>query len=316
VKELGKLPASNQAATLVDGLFGAQSLVTLGQPGKFELTSGQAQGTFNQVPGQQAPVPAVVTNTYGQGRSLLFAFDLAAMLTADVVLANTQLAGFVSTSASHATSGTPTLTIGDVTVLASSVSNQGTRTVAFRAEATVPAGLALMTVAPAATQTANTDGSTGVTWNFSLAGGATRDLLLQLRVQQAGAFSLPLAIYSLPAPGSTLPPKLRFSGSASLEAKDAASLLHQALVEVTALQPSASADKSDRTKAVNAASQALTLHNQGNYEAALAQWLAAVDAVIGIASVDTSAARSAISLAMEASTDALCVQRCGSAACQ
>lgn len=40
-----------------------------------------------QVPGQQPPLP-VVSNDFGQGKSLLFAFGLAAMVTVDVVQAN------------------------------------------------------------------------------------------------------------------------------------------------------------------------------------------------------------------------------------
>jgi hypothetical protein len=38
--------------------------------------------------------------------------------------------------------------------------------------------------------------------------------------------------------------------------------------------------------------------------------------VAAITSVDTTPAKQAIALALEASTDALCIQRCGSATCQ
>lgn len=67
--------------------------------------------------------------------------DLAGMVAADAVAAGSQLADFVSASVTHAQGATPTLTVGDITQLAASVANQGTRTVSFKTEATLPAGL-------------------------------------------------------------------------------------------------------------------------------------------------------------------------------
>jgi hypothetical protein len=317
VKEIGKLSTSDQVEHSIEqGLYGAGDLPTLGQPTKFELTTGQAQGLFTQVPGQQAPVPAIVSNDHGRGKSLLFAFDLAAMITADAVQANSQLAGFVTTSASYGASGSPTLTLGDITQLSASITNQGTRTVSFKAEATLPAALASIATSPQAALTANSDGSVLATWNFTLAGGATQELGWLVRATQAGSFSVPLSIYSMPAAGSSLPPKLRATAAFAVDVKDAASLLQQPLPAASAVEPTTSADKSNKTKALAAVSQAQSLHAQGSYEQAIVQWLVAADALKGITSVDTTAARQAVALAIEASTDALCIQRCGSASCQ
>lgn len=317
VKEIGKLPTSNHAASLAEaGLYGSQNLATLGQPTRFEPTTGAVEGLFTHVPGQQAPIPAVVRNDWGQGKSLLFAFDLAAMITADVVQASGQLAAFVSASASHAASGSPTLTLGDVTQLAASIGNLGPRTVAFRAEATLPAALASLATSPPAQLAANNDGSTQAIWSFSLPGGASQELAWLVRAGQAGSYSVPLAIYSLPSAGSSLPPKLRASTNFEVQVKDAPGLLQQALSATQALQPTLSSDKSNQTKALTAATQALALHNQGSYEQAILKWTAAADALIGITSADSRAARLAVSLALEASTDSLCVQRCNAATCQ
>jgi hypothetical protein len=317
VKEIGKLATANQSAVLAEAdLYGAGSLPTLGQPTRFELAGGQAQALFTQVPGEQTPVPAVVANQYGHGTSLLYAFDLAAMLTADVGQASAQLSNFVVASASYAASASPTLTIGDLTVLGTSVTNQGTRTVSLRVQASLPAGLTSTAAATAAQLSTQSDGSIQATWNFSLAGGATQDISWQVRALQAGSYRVPVSVYSLPPTGSTAAPKLRQSASIAAQVRDAASLLQQALAQVTALQPTASADKNARTKALDAVIQAVSLHNQGSHEAAIVQWLAAADALISITSADTAAARSAVSLAMEASHDMVCVQRCGSAACQ
>lgn len=77
---------------------------------------------------------------------------------------------------------------------------------------------------------------------------------------------------------------------------------------------SASADL--EAKASAAVQSALDLHAQAQYEQAIVQWLAAADGLVAITSVDTKEARKAIALALEATTDALCLQRCGSASCQ
>jgi uncharacterized membrane protein YgcG len=266
--------------------------------------------------GSQSTVPAIISNDYGAGKSLVFAFDLAAMVTADVVRANAQLASFVSVSASHAASGTATLTLGDVTRLVASVTNQGTRTVSFRADAVLPAGLTSISTAPPAQLTTNTDGTVQASWTFTLAGGATQELAWLVKATQAGSHAVPVSVYSQPRAGSTAPPKLRASASIAAEVKSPAVLLEQPATSVNALQPSASSDRNDKSKALLAVALARKLHGLGQYEHAISAWLAAADAVGRIDSADTRQAAHAIAMGLEASTDALCIQRCGSAGCQ
>jgi hypothetical protein len=310
VQDIGKLAVRDQVAQLAEaGLYGAGQLPTLGQPGRFSLTTGQAQGLFGTV-------PAVVSNDWGSGKSLLWAFDLAGMVTADQMAANSQLAAFVSASASHAQSGTATLTVGDITQLNASVTNQGTRTVSFKAEATLPVGLSSISTQPAAQLTTNSDGSTTAVWSFTLEGGKTQQLAWSVKANQAGSYSVPLQVYSLPRAGSTAPPKLRAEASIEVQVHEGQALVQQPQVEVNAIQPTASSDKADKTKAANAVAQAQSLHAQGAYEQAIAQWLVAAEALANITSADTTQAQRAVALALEASTDALCIQRCGSAGCQ
>lgn len=310
VQDIGKLAVRDQVAQLAEGgLYGAGQLPTLGQPGRFSPTTGQAQGLFGTV-------PAVVSNDWGTGKSLLWAFDLAGMVTADQMAANGQLAAFVAASASHATSGTATLTVGDLTQISASVTNQGSRTVSFKAEATLPVGLTSIGTQPAAQLTQNTDGSTKAVWNFTLEGGKTQPLAWTVKAAQAGSYSVPLQVYSLPRAGSTAAPKLRAEASIEVQVQDGAALVQQPQLQVNAIQPTANSDKQDKTKAVSAVSQAQSLHAQGNYEQAIVQWLAAAEALARITSADTGQAQKAIALALEASTDALCIQRCGSAGCQ
>jgi protocatechuate 3,4-dioxygenase beta subunit len=317
VKQVGKLATRDNLATLAEGgLYGAASQPTLGQPEQFELTTGAAQGSFAPQSARQAPVPAVVTNDWGSGKSLLFAFDLAAMVTADVVQAHAQLANFVRVSAGHAASGTPTLTIGDLTQLAATVTNQGTRTVTFKAQATLATGLTSISTEPAAQITTASDRSTVATWMFTLPAGAAQELTWLVQATQAGSFGTPLSVYSMPRAGSTAAPKLRATATMGAQVQAAQTLLAEPVAALSLLQPVGSSDKSNRTKAVSAVAAALSLQAQGSYEQAIVQWLAAADAVAAITSVDTTPAKQAIALALEASTDALCIQRCGSATCQ
>jgi hypothetical protein len=80
---------------------------------------------------------------------------------------------------------------------------------------------------------------------------------------------------------------------------------------IEALNPTVSSDGNNKAKALQAAFFAASLHAQGNYEAAIAQWLAAARALADITSADTKQAQKAVALAIEASTDEFCVQRHG-----
>jgi hypothetical protein len=317
VTQVGGLPNANQSETFVDaGLYGAGSLITLGQVTKFALTTGQAQAQFTQVPGQQTPVPAVVSNAYGSGNSLLFAFDLAAMMTADPNAVAAPLVNFVTTSANYSAGATATPTIGDVMQVEASITNQSTRTATLQVVATLPVGLTSISAAPNAQLTTNTDGSVQATWTYTAAAGSTQNLDWQVRASQPGSYSIVYKVYSLPSQGSSASPKLRQTASVNVTVMDAATLLQQAQTQVNALQPTASNDKSNKTKAQAAVSQAVAYYGQGNWEGAITQWIAAADAIEAITSVDISAARTAVSMAIEATADAACVQKCGSAGCQ
>jgi hypothetical protein len=80
VKQQGKLNTTDQALTFPGtAIYPAGSLATLGRPTKFELVGGQSHATFSS-PGDQGDTPAVISNLFGQGRSIVFAFDLLRML--------------------------------------------------------------------------------------------------------------------------------------------------------------------------------------------------------------------------------------------
>ena len=258
------------------------------------------------MPGNQAPAPAIVSNHYGNGSSLLFAFDLAGMVAADAQAAGAQLRDLMTVTASHSANGTQTLTIGDLSVLAMRVANQGTRATAVEVRASLPAGVVhhSASIAPTEVNQQGTGAGT-VSWTIPLGSMQSRELLWRVLARQAGVFELPVQFYSVPqAPGETR--RLLDSRSFTLTVQPPAALVQDAPAQIQLLQPTVSKDKNDKTKALNAANAAASLHGQGRYQEAITQWLAAADALIGIGSADTTAARDAVAKAIEASTDALC----------
>jgi hypothetical protein len=310
VKQVGKLTEGNQPAALdAAGLFGAGTLATRGQPTRFELAGGAAQALFTQVAGNQPPAPAVVSHAWGQGRSLLFAFDLAGMVTLEPGAA--PLRAFMDAAIAHAASGRAALTAGDMTTVRVSVTNEGSRTAVLTATATLPPGLVPVQAAGSPQVVPLADGSMKTTWSLDVAPGATQVIDWQVRAAFAGSYAIPLELHSV-----ATPPRLRAGATVNLHVLDAAALLDGPLPAVQALAPTAASDRSARNKAADAVTQAVALHGSGQHEAALAKWLDATAALETIVSADTTEARLAVALAAEATTDALCIQRCGSAGCQ
>lgn len=304
----GELPTLNLTASILEGsLYTPGALPTLGQPFKAELLPlAKAQAWFTQVPGQQAPVPAIVSNGYGNGASLLFAFDVAAMLTDDPQVVQPMLRDAMSVTASHSANGTQTITIGDLTAVSLSVTNQGTRTAVVEVKAGVPAGITHHSANIAPSRVEQRGGSMGtVTWTISLGSLQSSELIWRVLPQQAGVFDLPLAFYSVPErPAESA--RLLESRNFTLAVQQPGQLVQEATTQVQVLQPAVASDGIARTKALDAATQAASLHAQGLYPQAITRWLAAADALITIGSADIRAARDALAKALEASTDAMC----------
>ena len=264
---------------------------------------------------------SLLSNRYGNGTSLLFAFDLAGMVAADPQAGGAQLRDVMTVTASQSANGTQTLTIGDLTALAMGMSNQGTRASAVEVRASLPAGITHHSASIAPTQVSQQGTSAGtVTWTIPLAALQSRELVWRVLAKQAGVFEMPVSFYSVPQrAGETK--RLLDSRSFTLTVQNPGQLVRDALAKVQALPTLPTSNKNDkndkndksdgkggnaRTQALNAATQAASLHTQGRYQEAIPQWLVAADALITITSVDTTAARDAVAKALEASTDALC----------
>ena len=147
VKQIGKLPGSNYSATILAGsVFDAGTLATLGQPTRFELSTGQPLAQFTA----SGADPALVLNRYGEGQSVLHAYDLAAMIAAPGGTAHAQLRALVQDSLDSVANTAGALTVGDVTRVTTTVSNRGTQAVVIEARASLPAAVSFIDAVPAA----------------------------------------------------------------------------------------------------------------------------------------------------------------------
>lgn len=297
VKYRGKLGRSNLTASIPAGsLFAAGSLATLGQPAKFDLEGGQRQASFT---GSYAQTPAIISSSYGAGRSLVFAFDLVGM-TALASGPTAQVRQLVQTTAGHLANGTSTVAVGDSAALALTVNNPGTRTVAVQVIASVPTGVTHTGAAPEAASV----NAGSVTWELSVPGGASQEIVWRVRTTQAGTVSLPVTVYSLPE--GTGAAQLQASAQVQLHVAAGSALLQAVLPQLQALQPSSSSGRANKTQAINAANSALAHHMNTRYQDALVQWATSANALIAITSADTRTARDAVAKAMEATSSALC----------
>jgi hypothetical protein len=309
VKYRGKLPTENQQASIAAGsLFAPGPLVTLGQVARFELLTGQSQGLFTTVPGNQGPAPAIVANRYGAGHSMLFAFNLGAMLAADPQAADARLKEVVTASLARAGSNLATVTTGDAALFGVSLVNEGSRTGSARVVATLPAGIGYLgsNVEPSTVAGDSTSGGT-VTWTVALPAGATRELTLRVRADNTGEFTIPVAVYSLfEGSGGGTQTRLNETVPLNLSVTAASGLVQAPAQAVNAVAAATSSDLAAKDKAARAVTAAQQAHAQGQYQQALVQWETAADALISIAGADTSAARTAVAWALEVTQDGLC----------
>jgi hypothetical protein len=303
VKQIGKLPQQNYTAILLDGtVLPVGQLATLGQPTRYELITGQSVAVFGSA-------PAIVLNQYGDGRTALFAFDLAAMLGADPTLSNSLLRQTITSTTNHLASTPGTLTVNDVVALQTDVVNRGTRPVTLELRATIPIGVGVIGSVPDATITpASATGPGSAILRITVPSGQSARWLLKVRPTRPGAQSIPVAIYSVPDTSGAAP-KLEKTVTHSLTVQGDEALLTAATAAVDQLRPTRSSDNSAKRRAQDDIRDAKSLIQHGDFDAAIGAWLSASDEVARISSVPSAqkaAALSALALAVEATTDRLC----------
>jgi uncharacterized repeat protein (TIGR01451 family) len=306
VKQVGKLPQQNYAEQIPAGtVFDVGTVTTAGQPTKFQLTTGQAIASF--VVNGKAGDPAIVTQHYGEGASILHAYDLVAMLAAPGGATNVRNLDLVRGSLQTVAPTSQALTLGDVIRLTTSVHNRGSAAVTVNVSATLPAGVSLVDASPGATSVV-TGIPTSVVWRLTIPAQGTVELSMRVKLDavQPGALQIPLDVASVGS-GGVLTPQGRVVHELTISSQT--QLSDAALLAVQALAPTKANDRQAQAQALAAVQEAQRLLQQGQAAAALEQWIKAADWIAGITSDDVAklaAAQLAIAKALEGTSDAAC----------
>jgi hypothetical protein len=271
----GKLSVSDAAVSVTGPLFAAGTLPSTGRPLQLDLTTGAAQAVFAAAPAR----PAIVTNQYGLGRAVLFAYDLVDTLMTQPSSATDGLVSAAFGWLAPAPAGV--LESRSYTVLRAVVTNVGIAA-DLKATFTPPAGATVLGTSPAATP----DASGRPVWTFSLDSGATKNLDIALRLPaNTGTFTANISINSTRNDLAT-----PFSTSATLNVESADTVAPRVAGELAALSVAPN-DKSDRDRAVSSIRAAQASLASGFSARAIDQLIDASEHLLKISSVDVTSYR-------------------------
>jgi len=268
----GKLGVSSPTINVNGPIFATGTLGSFGGPLRLDLTTGAVQAVFADSPSR----PAIVTNQYGLGRGILFAYNLVATLMTQPSSALDDLAsaaiGWVAPAPAAVSEAR------SYTVLRARVTNVGIAA-DLKATFTPPAGATVLGTAPAATP----DASGRPLWTFTLDSGATKNLEIGLRLPaNTGGFTGNISIDS--ARNDLATP---FSASVTLSVESADTVAQRVPGELSALAVSSS-DKSDRDHAVSSIQAAQASLGARDSDQAIGLLIDASERLLKITSVDVT----------------------------
>lgn len=279
----GKLGQQGLPVNTTGALFAAQSLPSVGRALKLLPGGAQSVAAFSGT-GPNATGPAILTHDYGQGRSILFSFDLVSSLRAQALWQPV-----LQSALQYLLPAQPgTLTPGALLPVKTTVASQGPAT-GVQVNMTLPAAAAAIGSSPTATldAAANTAG-----WAFDLAAGQTRELFLTLRVPPAsGSYALQTRVSTVSNGAATpygAPLPLSFTVAAAAQSHT------DARAALLALPLASKKDQQARDKLLqdlSAAMAAFDLHSAKGYEDAIAKLAGVVDCLGKLSTADTTAVR-------------------------
>ncbi|KAF0813729.1 Chitinase ChiA [Andreprevotia sp. IGB-42] len=284
----GTFNAASQSITLKSGLFQPGSTSSAGQPACLATASGQVQATLvggalavnNGCP--TAPThPAIVTNSYGKGQALLFAYDVLDTLqaggTASTAVFNTAQASLVNTLPAA-------YPIGDLVPARIDVVNQGVAATLDVLSRWASGAQALYSLPAAQTTAAHADWS-----GMALPASQRKDFRLGFSAPAPiGQQTLGTAFATLTSTGTWLP----FGNTPLLyQVVDLETLLGAANTGVQALQAGNAADVTALANAKADLARASSEARAGQYCPALLDTLGSIESVRSFTSSDIRASR-------------------------
>jgi len=271
----GKLGVTSPTINVSGPIFAPGTLASFGRPLQLDLSTGVVQAVFAAAPDR----PAIVSNQYGLGRGILFAYNLVgALMTQPSSAQNDLVSAAISWVAPAPAAVSEARTY---TVLRARVTNVGTAA-DLKATFTPPAGATVLGTAPVATP----DASGRAVWNLTLDSGATKNLDVALRLPaNTGSFT---ANISIDSPRNDL--ATPFSKSFTLSVESADTVAPRVAGELSALNVSSN-DKSDRDHAVSSIRAAQASLAAGDSAKAVGLLIDASERLLKITSVDVTSYR-------------------------
>jgi len=272
----GKLPASsNPSVVLNSSVLPSGSFVTAGGAIRLLPTTGSVQAGFNQATGDAA----MLTNLYGQGQVLVYAFDLVATLQAQAnsaLLQNVLGSGF-----GLVTPALPASWAGGAFVPVTVAIQNQSIAVDVQVSVTVPNGVVVVGAVPAASASS----ATQTAWQFSLPVDGAKTLELDLRVPTtSGHYPLQIQVNTLVNGVAT--PYQSLALDLNVTAADQTGA--QTVSALQALNVTTKKEKNARDAAVSAVQAGIQDAGQGKSANAISDYLAAVSQLATITSVSTA----------------------------
>lgn len=182
----GKLEDKGLQVNTTGSLFTAQHLPIVGKALKVIANGSQAVSAF-EGGAHNASGPAVLTNSYGQGKAIMFAFDFVSSLRAQALWKPVLADSLQYVLPVQATTQSTTFTPGALLPVKTAITNQGAAT-GIQVKMTLPALAAVLGSNPTGVVDTTTN---SISWAFDLPALQTKDLFLTLRVPPvAGDFEL------------------------------------------------------------------------------------------------------------------------------
>lgn len=277
----GKFGATELTVDLGGTLYGAQTLGTVGRSDRLELDGGTAQGMFE---GSRASddAAALVSNQFGAGRVIQYAFDLPTSLRS-----HAPWQAVLETSLKHVLpQAGASIAPGTLLPLAIAVKNEGQAT-DIAVTSTLPAGAAYLGSVPEARYDADLG---TLSWTAGLAGAQTWNGGFSLRAPAAaGAYAVHTVVSTVDATSGLATPY----GAPQVLQLNVVGAAQTATEVVAALNAYAGLGNQDgklRDKMVaevRAAMLDFKLNTAAGYDAAIGQLIGVVDQLGGLAGADT-----------------------------
>ena len=279
----GKIGETDLPVEINGPMFAAQTLATVGRALKIELAGSLQQAAFH---GSQAngSGPAIISNHYGNGYAVTFAFDLPLSLSAQAKWQAVLGSALQAVMPAQSTTTTP----DGVLSVKTSVTNLA-KAIDIDVASVLPAGAVYLSMNPTGSYTSATR---SIDWRFSLAEAQSKDVLLLLQAPSiAGDSSLQTTVSSIRNGVATpygnpltLPIKVIAAAQSSADA----------IKTLQALTLTQKKDQKLRDALVGQLQDAMSDFNKNTaagYQSAIASLVDSADQLSGLAPLDTSAVR-------------------------